>query len=205
MRSNDRISLATESYIIQQSRWPDSGRVILGQYDDESVVVYQAYRPEIGLFAAKHGYFGGPFSLNRMTWIKTSFLWMMYRSGWGSKRGQEVVLAVRIRRDAFDQILSEAVFSSFDQTIYPDEATWKKKGKDTDVRLQWDPDHAPGGQPLRRRAIQLGLRGQAIRRYAREWVIGIEDISHFVRAQFAKGNSAGLVTPSERVFFVEDT
>jgi hypothetical protein len=26
------------------------------------------------------------------------------------------------------------------------------------VRLQWDPDHHPNGSPLKRRAIQLGLR-----------------------------------------------
>ncbi|WP_141653813.1 DUF4291 family protein, partial [Erwinia billingiae] len=26
-----------------------------------------------------------PFSMTRMTWIKPSFLWMMYRSGWGMK------------------------------------------------------------------------------------------------------------------------
>jgi hypothetical protein len=38
------------------------------------VVVYQAYRPEIGHFAAQHGYFGGSFSLDRMSWIKPNFL-----------------------------------------------------------------------------------------------------------------------------------
>ncbi|WP_216092858.1 DUF4291 family protein [Candidatus Marithrix sp. Canyon 246] len=26
-----------------------------------------------------------------MTWIKTNFLWMMYRSEWGTKQGQETV------------------------------------------------------------------------------------------------------------------
>ena len=42
-----------------------------------------------------HGYFGGDhFSLNRMSWVKPNFLWMMYRSGWGQKEGQVVVLAV---------------------------------------------------------------------------------------------------------------
>src|SRR5439155_2761622 len=32
-----------------------AGRHILTQFDDESVVVYQAYRPAIGRFAAEHG------------------------------------------------------------------------------------------------------------------------------------------------------
>jgi Domain of unknown function (DUF4291) len=32
--------------------------VILAQYDADSIVVYQAYRHEIGHFAAEHGNFG---------------------------------------------------------------------------------------------------------------------------------------------------
>lgn len=53
--------------------------------------------------------FGGEnFSFSRMSWIKTNFLWMMYRCGWASKHGQERVLAVRILRKGFDEILSKA-------------------------------------------------------------------------------------------------
>lgn len=112
------MNLITEPYIAQNDRWPRSGRHILAQFDDQSVVVYQAYRPEIGHFAARHGYFGGEFSLGRMSWIKPNFLWMMYRSGWGTKPGQEVTLAVRLRRDAFDEILRLAVHSSFTPEVY---------------------------------------------------------------------------------------
>lgn len=36
----------------QSERWPRSGRHILDQFDPESVIVYQAYRPSIGRFAA---------------------------------------------------------------------------------------------------------------------------------------------------------
>ena len=53
------------------------------------------------------------FSLNRMSWIKPNFLWMMYRCGWATKADQEVVLAVRMKRSAFDEILRRAVHSSF--------------------------------------------------------------------------------------------
>jgi hypothetical protein len=66
--------LITEPYPAQKARWPTSGRHILAQFDAESVVVYQAYRPEIGHFAARHGYFGSGFSLSRMSWVKPSFL-----------------------------------------------------------------------------------------------------------------------------------
>jgi hypothetical protein len=70
------MNLRTEPYLAQTARLPKTGRHILAQFDDESVIVYQAYRPAIDHFAAHHGYFGGEFSLNRMSWIKPNFLWM---------------------------------------------------------------------------------------------------------------------------------
>ena len=97
--------------------------------------------------------FGGDrFSYNRMSWIKTNFLWMMYRCRWCTKTNQERVLAVRLTREGFDRILSKALTGK-------DE---KEKGlrTRTEVRLQWDPDHAPSGLPEKRRAIQLGLRDE---------------------------------------------
>src|SRR5690242_17631140 len=93
---------------------PAAGHHVLAQYDDDTVVVYQAYRPSIGRAAAALQQFGGGgFSLARMSWIKPNFLWVMYRCGWASKEGQEVVLAVWLQRAAFDQILAAAVPSSF--------------------------------------------------------------------------------------------
>ena len=65
--------------------WPKEGRHILAQFDDDTVIVYQAYRPSIGRYAAEHGAFGGDFSYSRMSWVKPNFLWMMYRSGWGTQ------------------------------------------------------------------------------------------------------------------------
>ena len=198
--------LITEPYLAQKARWPRSGRHILAQFDAESVVVYQAYRPEIGHFAARHGYFGGGFSLGRMSWIKPNFLWMMYRSGWGTKEDQEVTLAVRLRRDAFDEILRLAVHSTFVPEVYESQEAWKRAVAGSDVRLQWDPDHGPAGSPLERRAIQLGLRGDVLARYAREWLLGVEDISEFVAEQ--RANAAApyerLVTPREDVYPVAD-
>ncbi|SHN36754.1 protein of unknown function [Actinacidiphila paucisporea] len=41
---------------------------------DSTVVVYQAYAPEIGLPAAREGRFPATWQRNRMTWIKPSFL-----------------------------------------------------------------------------------------------------------------------------------
>jgi hypothetical protein len=196
----------TEPYVVQAARWPSSGRHILAQFDDESVIVYQAYRPAIGQFAAKNGIFGGDFSLNRMSWIKPNFLWMMYRCGWASKEGQEVVLAVRLKRSAFDEILRLAVHSNFVPEVYENELAWKSAVAGSQVRLQWDPDHDPSGAPVERRAIQLGLRGEALAKYAKEWLLGIEDVSEFVRQQsdHAEPPFDRLITPREEAYPVND-
>ena len=201
------VKLETEAYLNQKAQWPQEGRVILAQYDADSVVVYQAYRPAIGHFAAQHGYFGGPFKLSRMTWIKPNFLWMMYRSGWGAKPGQEVILAIRLLRSAFDSILAQAVHSSYVEDLYGSQEQWKTAVNQSDVRLQWDPDHSPRGGTLTRRAIQLGLRGEAIAHYAKDWIIEIEDISAFVaeqRENVLAHNDEALLTPKERVYPVAD-
>jgi Domain of unknown function (DUF4291) len=197
------MKLMTESYLSQVERWPKTGRHILAQYDAESIVVYQAYRPDIGRFAAEHGTFGGDFQLGRMSWIKPNFLWMMFRCGWGTKENQEVTLAVRIRRSAFDLILSEAVFSSYTAEVYPTYEDWQEAVKHSSVRVQWDPDHHPGGDKLERRAIQLGLRGKVLAQYAREWIVDIEDISDFVQTEREKvlnRRYSDLLTPRETVY-----
>ena len=197
------MKLITEPYQSQHMRWPQAGQVILAQYDEETVVVYQAYNPAIGEFAAEHGYFGGDFKLGRMTWIKPNFLWMMYRSGWGTKAEQEVTLAIRLRRTAFDQILQSAVPSTFQPEIYQTESDWKRQVATSDVRSQWDPDHNPYGNPIERRAIQLGLRGDTVRKYAREWIIEIEDISDFVSEQrnfLTRSKISSLLTPRETIY-----
>lgn len=197
------MKIETEPYLTQASTWPDAGRVILANFDEDSIVVYQAYRPEIGRFAAENGYFGGEFKLTRMSWIKPNFLWMMYRCGWASKQGQEVVLAIRIQRAAFDVILHHAVHSSYKGDIYDSRDAWKTQVAGSDVRLQWDPDHAPNGDKMERRAIQLGLRGDTLKKYAHDWIIEITDVSDFVRTQREHSTANRynqLVMPRERVY-----
>ena len=201
------MNLITESYARQRERWPQSGRHILAQYDPDTIVVYQAYRPEIGRYAAKHGRFGDGFSLKRMSWIKPNFLWMMYRSGWGTKAGQEVVLAIRLRRSGFDEILAQAIPSTFDAAVHGSAEAWKKAVALSPVRLQWDPDHHPSGARQERRAIQLGLEGVALRRYVEEWTVSIEDISSFVAEQrrwVEEKRWDDLVTPREEIYPVAD-
>lgn len=193
------MSLRLERYRDQLPHWPSTGRHVLAQFDEETIVVYQAYRPEIGAFAARHGRFGAGFSFSRMSWVKPNFLWMMFRSGWGTKENQEVTLAIRLRREGFDSMLAAAVPSSFAPESFASEESWKKAVATSDVRLQWDPDHDPSGTRVERRAIQLGLRDEALRRFANEWIVSIEDVSELVAAQ--RGSvPEDLVIPQERVY-----
>ena len=202
------MKLLTERYLNQKNFWPSKGKVILAQHDSDSVIVYQAYRHSIGNFAAKNGYFGGDFKLSRMTWIKPNFLWMMYRSNWGTKQGQEVILAIRLHRWAFDKILAQAVHSKYIPEIYQTQQVWNRAVKTSNVRLQWDPDHSPSGGKLKRRAIQLGLRGEAIIQYSHEWILEIEDISNFVKEQrqhVINKNFDRLLTAKESVYHMSDS
>lgn len=201
------MNLIIEKYKEQIKTWPSSGYHIMAQYDEDKIIVYQSYRNEIGLFAAENQFFGGAFSLERMTWIKPNFLWMMYRNGWGTKEGQEVVLAIHLKRDAFENYLKNAVYSSFNQVEGQDHQQWKDEVKTSAVRLQWDPDHDPYGTKLERRAIQIGLRNEFIRSFSKEDIIHIEDISNFVAEQHehVKNNQLDkLITPLEKPLVFKD-
>lgn len=45
------------------------------------------------------------------------------------------------------------------------------------VRIQWDPDRSLGLDRLERRAIQVGLSGEAVDRYLDEWIVDISDVT----------------------------
>ncbi len=195
--------LSTEPYLAQAALLPRSGRHIVAQADTESIIVYQAYRTAIGAYAAEHGHFGGEFSYGRMSWIKTSFLWMMYRSGWGTKPGQEITLAIRIGRKFFDELLADAVPSAFAASQYGTLEEWHKAVHSSSVRLQWDPDRNPSGAPLPRRALQLGLRGARLEDFGRREILEVLDVSAFVaeqRENTTRQRRPHLLVPVERLY-----
>ncbi|WP_431110210.1 DUF4291 domain-containing protein [Winogradskyella poriferorum] len=178
------MKLKIKLYNKQIEKWPQQGHHIMAQYDDEKIIVYQSYRPEIGNFAVQNQYFGASFSLNRMTWIKPNFLWMMYRNGWATKVGQELVLAIHLKREAFERYLKQAVYSSYQSDLYASREDWQEQVKNSSIRLQWDPDHNPYGAKLERRAIQIGIRGKEVVNYAKDDILEIEDITPFVKEQY---------------------
>lgn len=196
-------TLHFEPYTAGQAHLPGQGQHVVAHSDADSVVVYQAFNPHIAQYAVAHQRFGGAaYSFNRMTWIKPNFMWMMYRAGWAQKPGQEHILAIWLSRSGFDEILTQAVHSSYQAEVYGSEENWKVALTNSEVRLQWDPDHDPLGHKLERRAIQLGLRGQVQRRFNEEWLLGVEDITPWVATQWqhvAARQLQLLETPVERV------
>ncbi|MEV5969853.1 DUF4291 domain-containing protein [Streptomyces sp. NPDC051921] len=178
---------------------------IRAAHTDTTVTVYQAYRPSIGLPAARDGRFPAAWKRDRMTWIKPSFLWMAYRCGWGLKEGQETVLAVEITREGFEWALRHACLSHYVRGLHPDRTAWKRELKSAPARVQWDPERDLHHRPLPHRSLQLGLAGEASRRYADEWTAGIRDVTplaHEIHALVREGRSAEAerLLPEERPY-----
>lgn len=174
-------------------------------YTEDTVRVYQAYNKVIADEAVKNGTFGSSFKLDRMTWIKPSFLWMMYRCGWGTKENQEHILAIDLKREAFDYIVQNAVISTYDDNIGISHEEWKEQIKTSEIRCQWDPERDLFGNPLDYRSIQLGLRGTAVQKYVNDWIVSIEDITEYVkklREQKSRGMDINSLLPTERIYSV---
>lgn len=174
-------------------------------YTEDTVRVYQAYNKVIADEAVKNGTFGSSFKLDRMTWIKPSFLWMMYRCGWGTKENQEHILAIDLKREAFDYIVQNAIISTYDDNMGISHEEWKEQIKTSEIRCQWDPERDLFGNPLEYRSIQLGLRGTAVQKYVNDWIVSIEDITEYVmklREQKSRGMDINSLLPTERIYSV---
>jgi len=209
MEPEETYTIKTERYLDQKQRWPNEGKHIMAQYTNDAILVYQAYNKTIAKYAVENQKFDGcdSFSPNRMTWIKTNFLWMMYRSGWGSKdMNQVATLGIWLKRDAFERMLANMVHSGYKPSVYGSEEEYKKAVSRSSqsaygfVRLQWDPDHSPSGSPHpRRRAIQLGLK-RVVSFLGGEDILKIVDLSDFVAEQSVKKLTDELETPEEHVY-----
>ncbi|WP_052850201.1 DUF4291 domain-containing protein [Streptomyces avicenniae] len=180
-------------------------RQIRAAYTAGTVTVYQAYAPALGLPAARDGRFPPAWERGRMTWVKPSFLWMMYRCGWATKPDQETVLAVEITREGFAWALERACLSHHDPDRYADAADWRATLRRSPARVQWDPERDLHLRPLPHRSLQLGLHGEASRRYADEWITGITDVTplaHEIRAlvRARRTEEAARLLPVERPY-----
>jgi Domain of unknown function (DUF4291) len=182
-------------------------RQIRALYNEAFIRVYQAYSDEIADSALEAQTFvSPPFSMSRMTWIKPSFLWMMYRSGWGKKdEGQKRILAIDVTHDGFDWALAHSCPSHAEHGMSQDE--WKLALASSTVRVQWDPERDLFHNPLAHRAIQIGLSGEAVRRYTNEWITRITDVtslSQHIHEVVRKGDIevARLLLPREKPYSI---
>ena len=181
---------------------------IRADFDRDTITIYQAYPPAVADAALAAGRFVPPFSFHRMTWIKPSFLWLMHRSNWGLKSGQERVLAVRLKRSGWEKALSLAVHTTFVPGVFATPEEWAEQFAAAAVHLQWDPERSLRGAGLPHSSIQVGLSRHVIREYVDEWVVRIEDATPRVRKmydlmQFGKTDQAKRHLPPERVYPVD--
>ncbi|MFD4154610.1 DUF4291 domain-containing protein [Streptomyces hydrogenans] len=168
---------------------------IRADYDARTIVVYQAYAPAIADAALRAGRFVAPFSFRRMTWIKPSFTWLMHRSNWARKPGQERVLAVRMTREGWEEALSQAVLTTADPAAVAQAA----------VHVQWDPERSPRGAALNHYSIQVGVGRHLIRTFTDDWVVSLTDLTPHVRKaaslmQTGHAAKARRLFPAERVY-----
>ena len=172
-------------------------------YTQTTIRVYQAYSADIAAEAVQLGTFGSKFKMDKMTWIKPSFLWMMYRSGWGTKENQEHILSIDIPREKFDYLVKNAVLSTYNEAIYGSREEWKVLIHNSDIRCQWDPERDVYGNPLDYRSIQIGIRGKALKEYVNEWIIELTDITEYVvslREKKNLGQDISKLLPNEQVY-----
>jgi hypothetical protein len=163
------------------------------------------YRPEIDKPAVEHGRLVEPFSRGRMTWIKPSFLWLMARSNWARKPGQETILAVRISREGWEEALALAELTHPDRRVYPSSDVWRQRFAKAVVHVQWDPERTLRGATQDARSIQVGLSRHVIDRYVDDWTVEIRDVTPLVRKihrllQDGREPQAKDLLPKERVY-----
>lgn len=147
-------------------------REIRAQYDDDTITVYQAYSTSIAKAAVKEQKLSASpdFSLQRMTWIKPSWAWMMYRSGYATKDArQSHILALKMTHKNFQDLLSLVVVCGGGALSEEDRARA--------VRVQWDPERDPALGQLPYRSIQIGISKDISKKWSEEWIESIEDVT----------------------------
>lgn len=151
-------------------------REVRAVFNELTIRMYQAYSHGIADAALAAGTFVAPFKRDRMTWIKPSFRWMMYRSGWAAKdAGQDRILAVDVTRAGLEWALRSSCLS--DAAARLDRVAARRLMEAHPVRVQWDPERDLDFNALDHRSIQIGLCREAVDLYVDKWIVGITDIT----------------------------
>ncbi len=178
---------------------------IRADYNNETITVYQAYNEVIALPAIENNRFEAPFSFNRMTWVKPSYLWLMERSNWGTKSNQDYILGIKIKRDCWEKALAIGVLTSPDKLVYANGLEWEKQFKKAKIHIQWDPERNIRGAKLQERSIQVGVSRFLIEEYNNEWIEEIVDLTALTKKmnqlrKLGKYKEAKRLLPNERIY-----
>ncbi len=182
---------------------------IRATYNQDQIAVYSVFSSSIADVAIKNQKLLPPFSYKRMTWIKPSYLWMMYRSDWGGRAGMERILQIWINRKDWDNCLKEAILTTPESHVYKDAKKWRKALDKARIRVQWDPERDIKNNRLEHKSIQLGITSILVEAYAKKWIIKIEDMTEQTRKISAlvfqqKYEDANKLLPEERIYPVNE-
>lgn len=148
---------------------------IRAEWDEDGVYFYQAYNDEIADWAIEHQQLGGPhFKPTRMTWIKPSFAWVLYRSGYATLPNQTRILKIKLSHEAVASLLGQCRCG--------------RGGRGSLGRVQWDPERdmmEGDGQDkprkmLSKRSIQIGFKGRLSEEYV-ESIVSIQDVTELAQ------------------------
>ncbi|KAH6898639.1 hypothetical protein B0T10DRAFT_473297 [Thelonectria olida] len=164
-------------------------RQIRAHYDDATITVYQAYNSSIANAAVESQKLNASpdFKPGRMTWVKPSWAWMMYRAGYSYKDARQCrILALKMKHEDFIGLLERGVLSTHAQKSKEEQSTEKettngRRAKSSEVRIQWDPERTPRLGMLPYRSIQIGIPGSLSGTWANEWIVEIEDVTETAR------------------------
>ena len=145
-------------------------KLIYAAYDDEGVFIYQAFKPKTVEIAVELGTFGKGFGFDRLSWIKPSFGWVLRRTKYATKNRMQAIAKIKISHSAFLEILNQSIETHWNDQLFDKEMDWQRTLNHSDVIHQWDPERDLVGRRLNRQAIQIGLRGNILRKYVSNYI-----------------------------------
>lgn len=137
-----------------------SSKDTLIQTQEGNIALFHAFSPT---YIKKNQLSKEDLNMNRMTWIKTSLLWTIYRSDWARKDKQERIVEVQTNPQYLAELIKKSV------------KTKDPQANTSEVLYQKDPDRAILGKTWNkgqdnywlsaRRTMHLGIRGSELERY----------------------------------------
>jgi hypothetical protein len=67
---------------------------------------------------------------------------------------------------------------TYKEHIYKTQKNWKEKLNTTSVRIQWGPEKKLKLGNLNYKSIQIGVKGDALKKYIKDWIVQIDNITN---------------------------